>query len=60
MTTYTEYEKCLDEVSQYDLELLSKNPKNEETYMNFLRYITLLSQSDDKKQQGQKLLDRVY
>ena len=43
MGSYTEYEKCLEEVNQNDLENLSKNPKNEDTYMNFLRYISLLS-----------------
>ena len=34
--------------------------KNEELFMNFLRYVQMLDPSDEKKLQGQKLIDRIY
>ena len=34
--------------------------RNEELFMNFLRYVTMLDPSDEKKLQGQKLIDRIY
>lgn len=60
MTDYTYYDRCLSLVSQHDLEEMSKNPANEEQFMNFLRYTTLLNQDDPKRVQGQKLVDKVY
>ena len=60
ITDYTYYDKCLELVSQYDLEEMSKNPANEELFMNFLRYTTLLNQDDEKRKQGQKLMDKVF
>ena len=46
---YQYYDKCLDIVSQHDLEEMSKNPAYEELFMNFLRYTTLLNQDDEKR-----------
>ena len=60
MSDFTLYTKCLDSVEQFDLEFLSKNNQNEETYMNFLRYVNLLGEADDKKVEGKKLIDRIY
>jgi hypothetical protein len=60
LTDYTYYEKCLDLVSQQDLEEMSKNPANEELFMNFLRYTTLLNQDDIKRVKGQMLMDKVF
>ena len=52
ITDYTYYDRCLELVSQHDLEEMSKNPTNEEQFMNFLRYTTLLNQDDPKRSQG--------
>ena len=60
MSDFTLYTKCLDSVEQFDLDFLSKNNQNEETYMNFLRYVNLLGEADDKKVEGKKLIDRIY
>lgn len=60
ITDYTYYDRTLDLVSQHDLEEMSKNPANEETFMNFLRYTTLLNQDDIKRTKGQKLMDKVF
>ena len=49
MANYAPYEKCLEAVDQIDLEFLSNNNQNEETYMNFLRYVNLLGEGDEKK-----------
>jgi hypothetical protein len=60
ITDYTHYERTLELVSQHDLEDISKNPANQEQFMNFLRYVTLLDQQDPKRVQGQKLSDKVF
>ena len=57
---YSQFERVLSQVSLNELEEMSKNPANEETFMNFLRYISLLNQSDIKKQTGQKLIDKIF
>ena len=59
MTDYTHYERTLD-LSRYQLEELSKNPTNEELFMNFMRYITLLDTTDPKRVQGQNLISKIY
>lgn len=60
LTDYTFYDRCLELVSQHDLEEMSKNPAHEEAFMNFLRYTNLLNQDDAKRTQGQKLVEKVY
>lgn len=60
ITDYTYYERVLELVSQHDLEEMSKNKDNEENFMNFLRYTTLLNQDDKKRVQGQKLAEKVF
>ena len=60
LTDFTYYEKCLNLVNQYELEEMSKNPAYEELFMNFMRYIFVLSNTDEKKIQGQKLIDKIF
>ena len=60
LTDYTYYDETLALVTPHDLEEMSKNPANEEHFMNFLRYTQLLNQDDQKRVQGQKLVAMVY
>lgn len=39
---------------------LAKNPKNENSFMNFMRYISMLKEEDHKRVNGQILIDRIF
>ena len=39
---------------------MSQTPEYEERYMRFLRYIDILEESDPRKVEGKKLIDRIY
>jgi len=57
---YTVYEKCLEYSTHFELEELSKSAEVEETVVKFLKYIEMLSSSDVKKVQGQKLIAMIF
>jgi hypothetical protein len=46
------YERCLQEVSGAELTKLSENQRNEEMFMNFLRYVEMLGPSEPRKAKG--------
>jgi len=46
------YEKCLEYVTNQELEDLSKQTEIEERFVKFLKYIEMLSSSDPKKVAG--------
>jgi hypothetical protein len=52
MTDYTSYLNCINSVTTSELEELSSIPRNEEVFMNFMRYIGLLDVSDHRKVEG--------
>jgi hypothetical protein len=52
LNKYDNFIKTIDAVTLHDLENLSKNSQNEELFMNFLRYITLLDKDDEKRING--------
>jgi len=39
---------------------MSKIPGNEHKFMNFMRYISMLKEDDEKKVNGQKLIDMIF
>jgi len=52
LTDYTAYLNCVNSVTTIELEELSLIPRNEEVFMNFMRYIGLLDVSDPRKVEG--------
>jgi hypothetical protein len=53
------YDRCLQEVSGAELTKLSENQRNEEMFMNFLRYVEMLGPSEPRKAKGELLRDRA-
>jgi hypothetical protein len=39
---------------------MSKVPANADRFMDFMRYISMLKEDDEKRIQGQKLIDKIY
>jgi hypothetical protein len=60
MSDFTAYNNSVGLVTTSELEELSVIPRNEEVFMNFMRYIGLLDASDPRKTEGQKLIDRIF
>jgi hypothetical protein len=60
MNDFTAYLNCVNQVSTAELEQLSMVESNEELFMNFLRYVTMLDIHDHRKVEGQKLIERIY
>jgi len=54
------FEKCVESVSLEELEDMSKDGKNEELFMMFLRYVNLLSQDDPKRVLGNVLINKIW
>lgn len=54
------YNKALENSTLFDLEELSKNIEYEERYMRFMRYVEILSENDQRKIEGKKLIDKIY
>ena len=57
---YTVYERCLEYSTHFELEELSKSAEVEETVVKFLKYIEILSSSDVRNVQGQKLISMIF
>lgn len=60
MNDFTLYEDLVKQMNQEDLEYLSTNNQNKERFMNFLRFVHLLNENDQRKKQGQKLIDKIF
>ena len=60
ISDYQTYERCLEYATQFELEELSKIQDIEEVFVKFLKYIEILSSSDVKKVQGQKLISMIF
>lgn len=60
LSDFTLYEKCLEFATQFELEELSKVQEIEDSFVKFLKYIEILSQTDVKKVQGQKLISIIF
>lgn len=61
MNDYHFYNKALENVSQFELEVIAKSSKDhEERFMTFLRYIQLLDQNDPKKTEGSKFIKLIF
>jgi hypothetical protein len=60
LTIFDSFNRCLDNSNQLELEDLSNTPDYEERYMKFLRYIEILDESDARKVEGMKLINRIY
>lgn len=54
------YERCLENCSLFELEELGKNQEYEDRFIRFLRYIEILEASDPRKEEGKKLITRIY
>lgn len=52
MSDYTAYVNAVNSVTRTELEELSLIPRNEEVFMNFLRYISMLDPKDLRKVEG--------
>jgi len=60
MTNYDAYNACIDQINKDEIDFLSKIPGNEERFMNFMRYISMLKEDDPQKVNGQKLIDLIF
>lgn len=56
MEDFTAYNRCLENSTQFDLELLSQGQDNEDRFIRFVKYIDILDRTDKKKAEGQKLI----
>jgi hypothetical protein len=54
------YETCLSNVTDFELDELSKSQENEERFMKFVKYIEILGAEDKKKVQGLVLKQRIF
>jgi hypothetical protein len=60
MTDFEGYNRCIQNSSYLDLEELSKKPEYEESFMKFMRYVEILNETDQRKIEGKKLIDRIF
>jgi hypothetical protein len=60
ISNFAPYENCVRIVSNSELVELSNNQRNEEMVMNFLRYVDMLGENDERKIKGKLLKDRVF
>ena len=60
MTNFDAFNRCISNSSYLDLEELSKIQEYEERFMKFLRYIEILNESDERKVEAKKLIDRIF
>ena len=60
MTDFALYNDALANSSNTELDEVSKTNLFDEQFMRFLRYVTMLDQTDPKQREGQKLVDIVY
>ncbi len=58
-TNFTLYNKCLENITQFELDQLSHIPACEDVFVRFFKYIQILDESDPKKAEGQKLISAV-
>lgn len=60
MTNFDAFNRCISNSSYLDLEELSKIQEYEERFMKFLRYVEILNESDERKVEAKKLIDRIF
>ena len=60
ITNFVHFQKCLDDISQFELERLSKKTGNEEKFLVFLRYVNLLNETDERRLNGNLLIERIF
>jgi hypothetical protein len=53
---YELFNKCQQNVDSFDITALSGHKKNEETLMQFMRGVRILDEKDDKRKEGEKLI----
>jgi hypothetical protein len=52
MSDYTAFNKCIGNLTKADLEEMSKLKYNEEKFIGFMRYVTMLKDNDPKRVAG--------
>ena len=61
LTDFTLYNKAIDNCSQFELEIVSNSSADhEDRFMQFMRYIDMLDQTDAKKTEGKKFISMIF
>ncbi len=60
LTNFDTYNACINASSYLDLEVLSTVSEYEERFKRFLQYVEILSEEDQRKIEGKKLIGRIF
>ena len=61
MIDFTIYNSAIDNTTQFELEILSNSSADhEDRFLQFLRYVEMLDQSDPKKAEGKKFISMIF
>ena len=60
LTSFEAYNACIKASSYLDLEVLSTVTEFEERFKRFLQYVEILSEDDQRKIEGKKLIGRIF
>jgi hypothetical protein len=59
LSSFEVYNKAVDDLHIKELEWLSKNQRNRENFMQFVRYVDILDPTDQHHIEGKKLINKI-